>query len=245
MQLDAKVYLVGSGWAGSNFTNHYDCDVYLVDCGGALVLIDAGAGIETERIVDCIRFHGFSLENIKYILLTHGHGDHAGGAYELAEASGAKVLAHPDCARYVSKGDMRAVELDAAIAAGGYPAHFKYRPCRTDPIGDGESLTVGGVTFEAYDTPGHCSGHNVYLARTPDRSYLFAGDSIFLGGRISLQNIWDCDLLAYAATAEKLSKLSFDALLPSHFGVDFNEGKSHVMKACEIFRSLGVPKQAP
>lgn len=244
MQLDRRIYVVGSGWAGYQLTEHYDCDVYLIDCGGDLVLIDTGAGIAPELILEQIRFHGFSEKDISTILLTHGHGDHVGGTAFFKKATGAKVLAHPDCARYLTEGDQEKMSVAPAAQKGLYPEGFRVEPCDTQSFCDGETLAKGSVVFTAVGTPGHCSGHNAYLCRTPEKTYLFAGDSIFLGGTISLQNIWDCCIADYAKTAEKLNRLDFEALLPSHFGIDLKCGKKHIQKAAEIFARLDIPGQA-
>ncbi|MEM1484325.1 MBL fold metallo-hydrolase [Oscillospiraceae bacterium PP1C4] len=244
MQLTKRIYLVGSGWAGSNFTDSHDCDIYLVDCGEKLVLIDAGLGTGDNLILDEIRRHGFRPEDIAYILLTHGHADHAGGACGLREATGATVLAHPDCARYITAGDTKAIALDEAIKAGIYPADYKFAPCPVGAIGDGEQLRVGEVTFTAYSTPGHCSGHHAYLMEAQGASALFAGDSVFPGGKISLQALWDCSIVDYMQTVQKLLTLHFDALLPSHFGIDIKNGMQHIQTAAEIFATLEIPGQA-
>lgn len=49
---------------------------------------------------------------------------------------------------------------------------------------------------------------------------------------------------AYAGTARRLNEQEFDALMPSHFGIDLSEGKIHTRRAEEIFNQLGVPGQA-
>ena len=244
MQIDERIYAVGSGWAGCNLTNHYDCDIYLVDCGEKLAMIDAGAGIAVEQVEKLIHFHGFSMRDIEFILLTHTHGDHAGGAKKLQSLTGAELLAHPDSAGYLKSGDQKKMSVDIAVERGLYPPGFTVEPCEARPFKDGETIQVGQVSFTAIDTPGHCSGHNSYLAATPKKRYLFSGDSVFLGGKISLQNLWDCSLEAYAGTARRLNEQEFDALMPSHFGIDLSEGKIHTRRAEEIFNQLGVPGQA-
>ena len=177
MQIDERIYAVGSGWAGCNLTNHYDCDIYLVDCGEKLVMIDAGAGIAVEQVEKLIHFHGFSMRDIEFILLTHTHGDHAGGAKKLQSLTGAELLAHPDSAGYLKSGDQKKMSVDIAVERGLYPPGFKVEPCEARPFKDGETIQVGQVSFTAIDTPGHCSGHNSYLAATPKKRYLFSSCS--------------------------------------------------------------------
>lgn len=244
MQINKQIYVAASGRAGFHITNDYDCDVYLVDCGGPLVLIDAGVGLESRRIEEQIRFHGFDPRQIKYILLTHGHADHSGGAFFMKELTGGKVLAHPDCARYVSGGDEEAIALTEAVRAGVYPRDYVFHACPTDSIKDGESLVVGNTSFTAIHAPGHCSGHHAYLMEGPCGKMLFAGDSIFIGGKISLQVIWDCDIIKYARTASRLAEIEFEGLLPSHYGIDLRDGVRHIRAAKAVFDGLGIPEQA-
>jgi glyoxylase-like metal-dependent hydrolase (beta-lactamase superfamily II) len=244
VQIDKRIYVAGSGRAGYNLTDPYDCDVYLVDCGASLVMIDTGAGMHPEQIAEVIRSHGFALTDISAILLTHAHGDHVGGAAWFSAAARAPLYAAPECAAYLAQGDAQKMSVDTAAARGLYPADFRVQPCAARPLADGETLRVGEACFTAVFTPGHCSGHHAYLLETPQKRYLFSGDSIFLGGRISLQNIWDCSISAYAQTARRLNALQFDALLPSHFGIDLQEGKKHVEKAVRWFEALDIPPQA-
>ena len=86
MKLMDSVYMVGSGTAGFSMTNAFDCTVYLVDGKDELALIAAGVGVQPERIIKQIERDGFDPAQIGKILLTHGHGDHAGGAYALSKA---------------------------------------------------------------------------------------------------------------------------------------------------------------
>ncbi|MDD3213987.1 MAG: MBL fold metallo-hydrolase, partial [Eubacteriales bacterium] len=244
IRLNDFLWIAASGWAGSNFSDPFDCDVYMVDTGDGLVLVDAGVGPCGDAVLDSVRACGFTPADVKLILLTHGHADHSGNAFHLHETTGAPVKAHTLCAKYVTQGDTEAIALKGAVAAGLYPADYRFTACPVAPIADGETFRIGCTSWQAVDTPGHCSGHMSYLMERNDRRYLFAGDSIFVGGKITLQNIWDCSITNYAATAEKLCGLDFEALLPSHFGIDLTQGKTHVEKAASIFRALSVPPQA-
>lgn len=244
IRLNDFIMVVASGRAGSNLSDPFDCDVYLVDTGDGLVLVDAGVGPAGEAPLEGVLASGFKPSDVRLILLTHGHADHSGNARFLRERTGAPVRAHAQCARYLSEGNTVAISLEQAVKSGLYPSDYRFEACSVEPLADGETFTLGETHWTALDTPGHCSGHMCYLMERKGRKYLFSGDSIFVGGRITLQNIWDCSIPQYAATVEKLCAFDFDALLPSHFGVDLSEGKAHVEKAAAIFRSLMIPPQA-
>ena len=81
-----------------------------------------------------------------------------------------------------------------------------------------------------------------YLVQGRDRRYLLAGDAVFAGGKVVLQNIHDCSVQKSAESILKLERLAFDALLPGHGAVVMAEGKRHVTIAADACRNLFVPK---
>lgn len=85
MKLLPSIYLVGSGSTGIYLTNYLDCNVYLVDCKTEYVLIDSGAGYDIKPLLSEINRIVRSDKPLSSILLTHHHGDHAGGAALLKE----------------------------------------------------------------------------------------------------------------------------------------------------------------
>jgi hydroxyacylglutathione hydrolase len=96
--------------------------------------------------------------------------------------------------------------------------------------------------LEVFETPGHCDGHVSLLLRGGERRYLFAGDAVFSGGRVVLQNIHDCSIQKSAASIAKLAQLEFDALLPGHAAICLDGGMRHVAIANAACQSLFVPK---
>jgi len=105
MKLTGDVYLVGSGSAGIGLTHELDCHVYLLDGGGELALVDAGVGLDVEGILRNIEAEGFRPQDVRYILITHAHGDHIGDAVPIAQRTGAKIVAMYDIANYLVEGN--------------------------------------------------------------------------------------------------------------------------------------------
>lgn len=133
-----------------------DNNVYLVVCSatGKSVLIDAAN--EAERLEQLIREHAPSLE---LIVTTHQHGDHWLALEAVTAATGVPTAAHP---------------LDAEA--------LPVRPDRL--LDDGDTLTVGEVTFDVIHLAGHTPG-SIALAFAEagnGRTHLFTGDSLFPGG---------------------------------------------------------------
>ena len=77
--------------------------------------------------------------------------------------------------------------------------------------------------------------------RGPDKRYLLSGDAIFFGGKIVLQNTYDCDVPQSIASIKKLAGYEFDALLGGHFNFSLARGKRHLDLACAIIDKLGCP----
>ncbi len=246
MRIHERILVVGSGDTGFSMTNPGDCTVYLLECGegpGApCVLIDAGCGMETELIVEEIAKSGHQPEDVQFLLLTHGHGDHSGGAAAMSKLCHADVYAMMDTARYVSEGDGKALAVEEAILAGVYDEGFRIPPCQVYPLEDGQILKAGDLQIQARLMEGHCSGHGCYEVQINGETVLFAGDSIFCGGKISVQAIWDCDLQKYIETCRMLEQLKPDLLLPAHGGIALKRGWNQIEPAMRQIRSLKLPE---
>ncbi|MBA2950456.1 MBL fold metallo-hydrolase [Streptomyces himalayensis] len=107
-----------------------------------IVMIDAlTSPAEAESVlVPGLRELGADPETIRYVVVTHGHGDHFGGAQYLADHYGARVLMSP---------------ADWDLVARTRPANA---PTRDLDIADGQRLTLGGTTIQLHHTPGHTPG---------------------------------------------------------------------------------------
>jgi len=246
VRLSQDVYLVGGGSTrafGLSFDP--DCHIYVIDGGSELALVDCGMGDpqSLERIVKNIQDEGLDIDRLSTLILTHYHVDHAGGAARFRERLGLKTIAPRGAAQALRMGDERAVSLDEAKRAGLYPADYSVEPVEVDQeVAEGDVLHIGDVHLEVFDTPGHCAGHASYLLSGRERRYLLAGDAVFHGGTIVLQNIHDCSIQESASSARKLADLEFDALLPGHANITLTNGRSHAEMAAATFEQLYVPK---
>jgi hydroxyacylglutathione hydrolase len=245
MRLSERVHLVGSGSFGLDLSDPFDCHVYLLDGGDELALVDVGAGMGAETIIENVRSCGFDPARIRHLLLTHAHGDHAGGAAGMrALLEDPSVYLSAAVARFLREGDERGVSLDVAKRVGIYPADYRLEPCEVDvELTEGDTVTVGDLTLRAIDTPGHCDGHVSLLLEHDGRRSLFAGDVVFFGGRILLQNIYDCRLDEQIRSLRKLRELGIDALLPGHLTPSLRDGQRHVERANAVLDRLLIPEQ--
>lgn len=242
MQIDPNVYLIGSGQFGFDMTDPFDCHVYLFDAGDSYVVFDAGTGMGTDQILDICQRDGLDPTEIDHLFLTHAHTDHAGGAAHLYERVGLTVYAGSSTAKIVSMGDEDAVSLPAAKAGGVYPADYVYYPCPVQRVLEaGDAVEIGTIKVEVIPTPGHSHDHHCYLVVTPEKRYLMGGDAIFFGGKIILQNTYDCSVQDISASIQRLAGYSFDALLPAHLTFSLKNGRRHLETACAVIDKLGCP----
>jgi hydroxyacylglutathione hydrolase len=244
MKIAPGLHIVGSGKSGFNLTDDYDCHVYLLDGGSECALIDAGGGRDPEAILRLIQDDGIDPRRVTHLLLTHAHADHAAGAAGLRARLGVRVVASPEVGQIVAAGDARAASLEAAKRAGGYPPDVDYPACPVETtLRDGATMRVGELEIEAIATPGHAVGHLSYVLRRDGKTSLFCGDAFFFGGRILLQDTWDCSVQDSVRTVERLHALSTDGLYPGHLTFAVNNGHREVAKAMEYVARLVPPPQ--
>jgi glyoxylase-like metal-dependent hydrolase (beta-lactamase superfamily II) len=243
MRLTPEVYLVGGGNLAFNLSDDFDSHVYVVDGRDELALIDTGTGRAESEILANARDDGIDVRKIRFVLLTHGHLDHAGGAGGLRSSLGARVLASAPTADFLRRGDDDAISLTAARQAGMYPADYRLRPTEVDgELHDGDRVRVGALELQVLETPGHCTGHLCFVLRTSERTCLFSGDMLFFGGTIAIQRIWDCDLQAYVRSIERLRGLAADAFFPGHLSISLKHGQRHIDSALARLDQLLIPQ---
>ena len=246
MRLTKKVELVGSGRTGFRMTDLYDCHVDLLDGGDELALVDCGAGMGVERMLAKVRESGRDPSKITRILVTHAHADHVGGASELREKTGAKLCLSSVEADYLERGDEDAIGLSWARPKGFYPSEYRLNPCKVDVrIEDGMEFDVGNLHVRAILVPGHSEGCVCFFVTGGERRMLFAGDTVFCGGRIMLLNCVGSSLADYRENLKKLSGLSVEALFPGHLRFALEGGQEDIDAAVKALeRSLWPPPNA-
>ncbi len=124
----------------------------LITSKGGHVLIDGALPQSAKQIAGSVRALGFRLEDVKVILNSHVHYDHAGGIAELQRLSGARVMASSWSAAVLRTG--RVGRGDPQFA-GGVPIA---RVSNVSELHDGEQIEVGDVSLTAHLTPGHTPG---------------------------------------------------------------------------------------
>ena len=126
------------------------------------VLVDAGLPESAPRIRRNIESLGFRLTDVKLIVNSHAHFDHAGGIPMLARMSGATVAALAPSAAWLEAG--RPLEDDPQYGMG--PTLERVRGVRV--LRDGETVRVGRLALTAHKTAGHTPGGTTWTWRACD-----------------------------------------------------------------------------
>lgn len=153
------------------------------DSAGGLILVDTGFKGSTQKIFKAIEKSGRSPKAIKRIILTHSHPDHAGSAAEIAQITGAKVMAHPADAALAAQGI--AGRMPQIVSPGLmnkiiFRLFIKPVPNAIDPLTDIQTVADGDVLplmpggIRIIHTPGHSAGHIALYLHEDD--VLIAGD---------------------------------------------------------------------
>jgi metallo-beta-lactamase class B len=120
------------------------------------ILLDGGLPQSAEEIDRHIRRLGFRTEDVRLIVNSHTHFDHAGGIHALQHASKAVVAASPSGARALRLG-LPTTDDPQYGFKGEFPRVPKVRVVR-----DGETLRVGALAITAHFTPGHTPGSTTW-----------------------------------------------------------------------------------
>jgi glyoxylase-like metal-dependent hydrolase (beta-lactamase superfamily II) len=240
MRIMQDVYLVASGQI--RLSHPSDCHVYLLDGGDELALVDAGVGLDTERIIANIRADGFDERRISHLLLTHCHADHAGGCRQLRAATGCTIVCSPEEGRLLELGADEEIGLPIAKRTGLYPPDYvleRVAPQRI--VHTGDVIRVGRYQVRVIEVPGHSAQSVCYLVQGGPCRALFSGDTVFFGGTIGLGNWPGSSLEAYREHIGGLSGLGVEALFPGHFLWTLRDGQTHLDKAVDNLKLAWVP----
>lgn len=124
------------------------------------VLIDGALPESALAIMSSVRALGFRVEDIRLILNSHAHYDHAGGIAAIQRVSGARVTASPWSAVVMTRGQSGQDDPQYGVLLS-YPATV---PVST--IADGDTLRVGALALTAHSTPGHTPGGTTWTWRS-------------------------------------------------------------------------------
>lgn len=196
-------------------------NVYLVTDGGEGALIDSGFGDEQSVRARLEYLRQRPDVKLRYIVLTHHHFDHSGGAHQLRQAAGAEVVLHPQEERFLRdwQGDApQDIDIPAEQkAVAEQVRRFRQQAAEATPdvpIADGGMLSVGGLTLEVVHTPGHTLGSICIYLR--EERALFTGDTALGLGTVAISPPPYGDMRLYLESLERLKGYDSVLMLPGH-----------------------------
>ncbi|ANU19437.1 MBL fold metallo-hydrolase [Planococcus plakortidis] len=220
-----------------------------------LTIIETGPSPSVEHVKEGLNELGLPLEEVRYIIVTHIHLDHAGGAGLLMqECPNATLIVHPKGARHLSD-PSRLIAGARAVYGDKFDSLFNpivpVHEHRIEVKTEGGKLQIGpGCTLEFWDTPGHAKHHfGIY---DPVSNGFFAGDT---AGIRYIQLIEDgidfylpstspnqFDPGAMKASIERMEEQQFDWLYYGHYGADKNPQAAlgQVLEWLEVFVEEGA-----
>ena len=178
-----NLYYVGPGYVS----------VWLLTTPEGNILFDSAQEPYVDYVINNIRKVGVDPKSIKYIILSHGHLDHFGGAAKIQEASGARVVAVEEDWKMIDEVGSRPGQR------GGPPPRV---PKRDMVVKEGDALTLGGQALKFHQTPGHTpgvlttEGITVYDSGKPYKAILWGGGGYRGGLAEAEQSVKSTDKVA-------------------------------------------------
>lgn len=161
-QVFDNLYYVGAKWVSA----------WLLETDQGLILFDSLYGDLTDIVIDGIRELGFDPDDIRYLIVTHAHYDHIGGARRFQEEFGAVVM--------MTEADWAMTDEPAIYQE--YP-----KPIRHLSVADSSTLNLGRTRLRFMQTPGHTPGvlstmFTVYDNGYPHDAFMFGGVGLNFSG---------------------------------------------------------------
>jgi metallo-beta-lactamase class B len=185
---------------------------FLITTPEGHILLDGGFAETVPLIQQSVTKLGFKLEDVKVLVNSHAHFDHAGGLAGLKKLTGAKLFVSEADAPLVSRG-----------GAGDFYWGDKptFEPAAVDrTLRDGDEVKLGGVTMVARITPGHTKGNTTWTmkAREGGRELdvVFVGSTSVPGYRLVGNSLYPEIIADYAYTFALLKSLKCDVFLGPH-----------------------------
>jgi metallo-beta-lactamase class B len=189
-----------------------DVTSYLVTTPKGHILIDSGFSETVPQIRENIAKLGFKFSDVKILLNSHAHYDHAGGLAELKRLTSAKLM--------ISRPDF---ELLANGGTGdpNFGDRFPFESVKADEtFGDGKMVKLGGTVLKANITPGHTRGCTTWATEVTenDRKYnvIFVCSTSAPGYKLIGNDKYPSIFEDYMRTFERLERLKVDIFLGSH-----------------------------
>lgn len=234
IQLDNRIHLID----GFDLGVPERTGTYVID-EEALTIVETGPSPSVKHVKKGIESLGFTLDQVQYIIVTHIHLDHAGGAGLLIQdCPNATIVVHPKGAKHLA--------APKKLAAGARAVYGESFSELFDPIipvseerllvkGEGDTVQIGAAcTLEFLDTPGHSRHH--FSIFDPVSNGMFTGDTVGVRYQLLIDdgvsfflpstspNQFDPD--AMQTSINRMFDMKLDRIYFGHFGMTKNPDKA-------------------
>ena len=232
---------------------------YLVEDAGELALIDTGTQHSLPQVLDTLSDIGATPAQVRYVMPTHVHLDHAGGAGQLMQTfPNATLVVHPKgLAHMIDPSKLQAgatAVYGETVFARDFGTLLPIPEQRTLAAEDGHCFDLGNRTLQFLDTPGHANHHGCIFDR--HSTYLYTGDTFGLAYR----EFWHDDQPYLAATTtpvafdpdawlsslDRMMALDPEACCLTHFGkVDRPRDRAAVLReSIQAHQAIALAEEA-
>lgn len=172
--------ILGNTW----FVGTGPASTHIIDSGDGLIMLDSGYQESLYLVIDAMYRCGLDPKNLRYIIHSHGHIDHAAATRALVELTGAET--------FIGEGDLRMVdgtrpELSwAPEYSMAFPPPFK----PDHLIHDGDRIELGNVVIDCMETPGHTPGVISFFWNVEDHGKVYRAGTFGGAGINSMQSAY-------------------------------------------------------
>ena len=217
-----NVWYVGDSWV---------C-VHLIDTGDGLLLLDGGNIGATAMLVNAIWEAGFNPADVRWMVLSHGHLDHIGGAVFFRKMFGTKLyLGEPDARNYREHPELSLVQDSGSLGHDVFEVDHE--------ITDGETIRFGNTEIQFFLVPGHTDGvisafFDVADGERTLRSGYYGGFGFNTLQKSYLDDIGDTEYemrKTYLKSLEKVRNQHVDLFLGNHCVNNDTLGRAQRLRA--------------
>lgn len=228
---------------------------YLIESNNEFAFVDTGAYLSVPSLLKTLKEKSISVNDLKYIFVTHAHLDHAGGTGELIRhLPNAKIVAHKNCAKHLidpSKLKEGAIKVYGEVFFKQYLGDII--PVSKDRIiiADNQTITIGDRGLQLITTFGHAYHHYVIFDKLSNG--VFSGDALGVSYSELNQDLSDNEILIFPPTTptgfdpqewlktiDKINDLGIDKFYPTHYNqMPWNDKiakqlKQRIVDFCQI-----------
>ena len=166
------------------FVGTYAASCHMIDTGEGLILIDVGYSETADAVEESLGILGYDVKDVKYILVSHGHGDHSDGVPKIIAKSGAKCLMH---------------KADNIYLKGFLPDGYLH---------DGDVVKLGNTEILCLHTPGHTEGVMSFFFDLTENGKIYRAGMFGGAGVNQLKKSYiDRHMLPFSLRADYLASL--------------------------------------